>query len=186
MAVVELLHLRLPVLTSEPVLVLAHDVGKRVRHVAGNIDSARGRRQTGRVKPGDEKVRRSRKGCARTEVQAEGFCLEAVIEIVEDLIEGIDAEKQLVAESGRQHRVVYDRIVLNVDRTDFVVVLQIGTDRGDLIAFPGKPSEGDIVLIINFVVELDDAVVTVAVLCKALLGHRVFSIAADTGFSGTT
>src|ERR1700740_180290 len=56
------------------------------------------------------------------------------------------------------------RVVLDVYRCHLVVVLQIGTNRRSLVAFSGKPAEGDGVFVVDLVVEFDDAVVAVAVL----------------------
>jgi hypothetical protein len=85
-------YLRLPVLAPEPVLVLAHDVGERVRHVAGNVDAACGRCQTGFVETTDNEMRRSSKSCAGTEVETKRLCVKAVVEIMEDLVERIHSQ----------------------------------------------------------------------------------------------
>src|SRR5207245_6906653 len=60
LAMVDLVYLRLPIFSSKAVLVLDHNVGERVRHVAGDVVAACRRCQTGLVETTDNEMRRSR------------------------------------------------------------------------------------------------------------------------------
>ena len=92
LAMVELVYLRLPIFSSEAVLVLAHDEGKRIRHVAGDVVAPRRRCQTGLVETTDNEMRRSSKSCAGTDVETKRLCIKAVVEIMEDLVERIHSQ----------------------------------------------------------------------------------------------
>ena len=92
LAMVELVYLCLPIFSSKAVLVLAHNVGERVRHVAGDVVAACRRCQTGLVETTDNEMRRSSKSCARTEVETKRLCIKAGVEIMEDLVERIHSQ----------------------------------------------------------------------------------------------
>src|ERR1035438_8984858 len=100
--------------------------------MSGNIVAAFRRGDPDLIEAGDLNV-----GCARNGVpvnrgirackQAQSLAVEAVIRVVEYLVEITDAKQQLVSRPLGQHRVQDSRIVLDVDRRDFEIVSQVGT-----------------------------------------------------------
>ena len=90
---------------------------------------------------------------------------------MEDLVEVVDAYKHLIGQPRRKHRVQHCRVVVHVDRSNLEVVLQIraccpqrgaAAKRRRLTALSSKPAEGETVFLVEIVVNLGDAVVTIA------------------------
>jgi len=69
----------------------------------------------------------------------------------------------MVAEPRRKHRVIDERIVLNVDRRNLVVILQVEPTGATWLPSPENHRTTSS-LVVDSVVEFDDAVVAVAVL----------------------
>src|SRR5438477_11154009 len=100
--------------------------------MAGDIVAPFRWRESDLLKPGDDNVGSSENwfaivGGIRTQEEAERFGIEAVVEVVKDLVEIVHAEKHLVGQARRKRRVQNHRVVIDVDWSNFKIVFEIGT-----------------------------------------------------------
>src|ERR1700704_839077 len=92
------------------------------------------RRETDLLKPGSTRTRRRSDydvgspeyglpvvGGIRAKVEAHCLRIEAVIEVVEDLVEVVDAKEQLIRQSCGERRVQNSRKVVDVEGGDFEI-----------------------------------------------------------------
>src|SRR5262249_2473821 len=101
---IELIHAGLTKLASEARLVLTNNVGNNVREVAGDVIAAFRRGESDLFKASDSDVwsaqdRLAVIGGIGAQEQAQGFGIEAIVEIVKDLIEVIDADQHLIGQT---------------------------------------------------------------------------------------
>src|SRR5271167_2700387 len=101
--------------------------GQNVGYVAGSVIAAFRRGDAHLVESGDLNVRRAKNRlavdrCIRTQIQPERPGIEAVIGVVEELIERTDTKQDLVGQPRCDHRVPDQGIVLYVQWSDFEVV----------------------------------------------------------------
>ena len=166
---IELIHPRLPELTSETELMCPHIVGNDVRQVAGDVITAFGGRETDLLKSrsadpsrrGYYDVGRPENGlsvdsCIRTEEQAHGLGVKAVVEVVEDLVEVVDAYEHLIGQARCENGVQHHRVVVYVEWGDFKIIVQIragcsqrraATERCNLVALSPEPTARETVLL---------------------------------------
>ena len=135
---IELIHTRLPELTSETELMCPHIVGNDVRQVAGDVIAAFGGRETDLLKscPTDSRRRRYNDiRCAenglpvnsgiRAKEQAQCSGIEAVVEIMENLVEVVDPYEHLIRHARRKRGIQHRRVVVDVDGSNFEIIVQI-------------------------------------------------------------
>src|SRR5579863_2641463 len=96
----------------------------------GNIVPALRRRDPDLFKAPDRDVRRAENifpfvDRIGTEIESKGFRIEPVVEIGEDLVEVIGTNQDLVRQLRREGRILHERIVKNVDRRIFEVILEV-------------------------------------------------------------
>ena len=160
-AVVELIELRLAELAAEAHLVLALDPGELVGEVAGDVVTSLGRRLADGIEALDGDIGRVGEGSAGD--KAESLDVLSGLEVVEDLVEVVDADEQLVSDGGREDVVLDDGDVLHVNGGYLVVGEELGADRGDLIALADEPVGAEDVLGGEVVVDLGETVPAIAV-----------------------
>src|SRR5262249_57509910 len=98
---------RLGEVSWEPEVVLGDKVGNNVSQVAGDVIAAFRRRESDLLKATDSDIRSTQNrlaviGCIRAQEKAQGFGVEAIVEIVKDLVEVVDAYDHLVSQSLRE------------------------------------------------------------------------------------
>ena len=106
---IKLIQVRLPDLTSEAELMFPHVIGNDVRYMPSEVASPFGRRQPNLFKStgsafgrrSDDDVRSAQDGLPvigriRTQEYAHGLGIEAVVEVMKELIEIVGAEQYLI------------------------------------------------------------------------------------------
>src|ERR1700738_3171620 len=158
--------------SSEAELMLANGVGNDIGEMAGNIFAALGRCLADAVETGDGNVRcPGQTGGIEIgrKIQAELGNLEAVVFVVKNLAEIIDASENLVGDARRQDGVPGNGIIRNVNGRDLIVILQFrggfrqcrAADWSDLVALSHEVVNGESVLIVDFVIDFRESVVAV-------------------------
>ena len=158
---IELVELRLAEFSTQFDLMFADHPREIVGEVASDVVTALGRGLADIIKASYPDAGRTFQG--RPGDQSKRGDVEAVVEVVEYLVEVIYSGQNLVGDGRREYVVEDDRVVLNVDRSDLVIVEQLGSDRRDLISLPREPVGGKAVLLVDRPVYLCQAVVTVTV-----------------------
>src|SRR5467141_2625205 len=142
----------------------------------GEVAAAFRRRESYLLKPYDINVGSAEYGLpvdcrSGAQEQTQSFRIEAIVEVAEGLVEIVGPREHLVGQPRREHRVQRERIVKDVDGSVFEVVLQIragGSQRGAsaerrrLVSLSPEPAERQTVFIVEVVVYLRYAVVTMA------------------------
>ena len=103
---IELIQMRLAKLGPEAVLVLSTSIGNDIGEMISQIASAFGRSQANLLKPCDPDIwssedRLSVIGSIRAEEQAQGLGIEAVVVVVEELVEVACTKEELIRHPGR-------------------------------------------------------------------------------------
>src|SRR4029077_10699306 len=110
-------------------------------------------------------------GSVRAEIQSQGPGIEAVDVIVKNLIKVVDPKQDLIGHPRCQNRIERDGVVVYVNRGFLEIERKIRTgcaqrrtctQRGGLASLSAEPTGREVVLFSEVMVELDDAVVTVA------------------------
>src|SRR5882724_3405112 len=107
----------------------------------GDVFAAFRRRQADFVKACDGDVGSTGEIEARVEIEAGRGEIKVGVEVAEDLAEIVHTGKQLVADSRRERGVPRSGVVGDVNRRDFVVVLDGGADGRDLISLADEIME---------------------------------------------
>src|SRR5438045_1051271 len=99
--------MRLTEFTSETVLMFAAAIGNDIREVIGEVAAALRRSQANLLEPRNANVWRSEDrlsviGSIRAKEQAQGLGIEAVVVVVEKLVEVACAKEKLVGQPRRQ------------------------------------------------------------------------------------
>src|SRR5207249_11892813 len=103
--------------------------------------------------------------------EAHGVGIEAVIGVVEDLIEIIDPKQELVCRPWAQGGIQDRRIILQVNRRLFEIIREVrtgrgqretGAKRGNLVALSIKRTKHEVVFFRKVMVQLQIAVIAVA------------------------
>ena len=134
---VELIEVRLANLTSETELVLASGVRNDVRQVPGEVAASFRRCEPDLFEIADNNVGSTVNGLpvifrARAEEEAHGFGVEAIVEVVKELVEVIGAKEHLIGQLRCEGRVKDQRVIEHVERGDFEIVLQVRAGCGGL------------------------------------------------------
>src|ERR1700694_4305088 len=173
---IELIHVRLANLTSAAKLVRSPVVGDDIGRVPGEVTAAFRRCQTNLFKVPDHDVGSTENGLPvdsriGAKEQAQCFRIETVVEVAESLVEVVGANEHLVGQSRCEYGIQRERIVEHVDGGVFEGALQIragrsqrgaSAERRSLVALSPEPAERQTVFIVEVVVDLRHAVVTVA------------------------
>jgi len=160
----------------KPQLVRSHAVGNDVRDVPGKVAAAFGGRKANLLKVADLNVWRAENGLSvvkgtGAEEQSHGMGIKAIIKVVKDLIKIVGADEHLIGEPTGEGGVEDQRFVENVEGRHFEVVLQVRAGRsqcgaaaewGRLAALSAKEANIEMVLVINLIIDLGDAIVAIA------------------------
>src|SRR5579859_1313303 len=144
--------------------------------MASNVIAAFRWRESDLLKSGDNDVGRSENRFAvvsgiRAQEKTERFGIEAVVEVVKNLVEIVHAEEHLIGQARRKRRVQNHRVVVNVNGSDFEIVLEVGargsqrraaSKRRGLAALSAEPTRGEVMLVREVVIEFDHAVKAIA------------------------
>ena len=128
MAMVELFKLGAAEFSTKAELMLADGVGDDVSEMASDIFTALRRRLADAVEAGDGDVRSARQTGGveiGRKIQAVRRNLEAVVFVIKNLAEIIDAGEDLVGDTRRKDGVPRNGIVGNVDGRDLIIILQL-------------------------------------------------------------
>jgi hypothetical protein len=175
-AEVELVHAPLAELAAELYLVPAGDVGQCVGQVPGNVLTAFGRRDAHLIETADLDVGSSHhrlpaNQSTRAQVKPETLHIEAVVGVVEDLIEIANTGEQLVGQLIGKHRTQHGGVVLHMQRSHFKVITQVGTRRSQrqtrarrlcLAALSAKPMDRQTLFVGEVNVYLRHTVIAIA------------------------
>ncbi len=167
---VELFQLSSAEFATEPELMLAHGVGGDVGEMSGDVLATFRGRQADTIEAGNLNVRRTGQVEPVVKVQTVTAELKVGVEVAEDLPEIVHACEQLVGYLGGQRGIPGCRVVRHVDWSNFVVVLQLGSGLGkrrpsdgrDLISLADEIVKGNVVLVVELVIQFRQAVVAVA------------------------
>src|ERR1700687_115389 len=176
MSEVEFVDVPLAHFAAETELVLAEVVGNDIGEHAGNVVAAFRRRNADLFKPADGDIGSTQNRlivnqCVGAEIQTEGMSVEAVVGVVEGLVEIVHAKQKLVGHARSNDRIQSGSIVVYVDGRLLEVVLQVGTSsrqrragaqRCRLATLPTEPSKREVMLLGEVEIDLGHSVVTVA------------------------
>src|SRR5580698_5665642 len=99
-------------------------------------------------------------------IQAYSVYIEAVIEVVEDLVIRTYTKQQLIRQAWRDDSVIHNGVVLNVDRSYLVVILDVGPYWSYLISLPNDPAGRDTIFVVEVMVEFNNAIIAIAVFSR--------------------
>ena len=135
-------------------------VAHRLGEMTGGVDAAQRRRQPDLIEAGNGNVWGAAQARVRhARVQACGDGIEPGVEVVEGLLEIIDAGQSLADELRRDHAVVDQRKVVHAAGGHLIVVDVRRTNGRGLRSRSHEVAEGDVIPRIQAVVDLADAVV---------------------------
>src|SRR5216683_3879247 len=183
-AMIELIEFPVAEFGSVAELVLSDTVGNDVGKVQGKVASALGRRQTNLFKSTGAALGRRRDddigsavdglpmgGGVRTKEYSHGLGVEAIVVVVEELVEVAGAKKELIGPPRGQRGVQNCAIVSIVERRHFKIVRQIGAGRSQgrtaaqwcsLVALPDDGVERKMMFVRNLVINPSNTVVAIA------------------------
>ncbi len=144
--------------------MFAARVGQGFGHVSRGVDAAERRREPDFIESVDRDVGGTGEaGVRHTGIETHGYRIEAGVEVVERLLEVVDAEQRLSNELRRVDAIQHDRVILHPAGRDLIVVEVGRADGSSLGSGAGEPADRKVVLRIDDVVNLGDAVVAVVV-----------------------
>src|ERR1700688_160124 len=108
------------------------EVAAPFRRRDANLFKARPARRPG--SRGNHDIRRPEDGrpvigCVGTEEQAQGLGIEAVVEVMKELVEVVRAGEQLICQFRSKSRIEHQRVVKNMNGSDLEIVMQVRTGR---------------------------------------------------------
>ena len=173
---IELIHAAAPKFAAKTKLMRSHAVGHDIGDVVGEVAAPLRRRQSNLLKVANLNVRSAVDGlpvggCTRAEEQSHLLCIEASVKVVKDLVEIISTYQYLVREPARERGIQHQRLVENVERRHFEVVLQVragrsqcgaATEWGRLAALSTEKAHIEVVFVVDLIIHLCNAIVAIS------------------------